>query len=54
MKLPYGVEEDIQRLPANFTSQIVIECRKGGVPRRDILDRRTAPAASVAASPDRR
>jgi len=44
MTLPHWVEEDIQKLPDNFTGQIVIECWTGGVTRRDIIDRRSAPS----------
>lgn len=43
MTLPHWVEEDIRKLPDNFTGQIVIECWDGGVTRRDIINRRSAP-----------
>lgn len=42
MTLPHWVEQDIHNLPMNFTGQIVIECYRGGVTRRDFLDRRIA------------
>jgi len=43
LELPHWVLEDIRNLPTNFTGQILIECWTGGVTRRDIIDRRTAP-----------
>ena len=43
MEIPQWVEEDIGKLPEEFTGQIVIECWSGGVTRRDIIDQRTAP-----------
>jgi hypothetical protein len=54
MDLPHWVEEDIRALPADFTGQIVVECWSGGVSRRDILDRRTAPKAGEMKKDDRK
>jgi hypothetical protein len=42
MKLPHWVEKDLEQLPMDFTGQIVIECYRGGVTRRDFIDRRIA------------
>ena len=47
MELPHWVLEDIRNLPANFTGQVIVECWTGGVTRRDIVDRRTAPAGEA-------
>lgn len=44
MELPHWVLEDLRNLPTNFTGEIRIECWTGGVTRRDIIDRRPAPA----------
>lgn len=43
MQLPVWVEKDIKALPDRFNGQIVIEIWDGGVTRRDIVERRTAP-----------
>lgn len=43
MELPDWVERDIRSLPERFTGQIVVEVWDGGVTRRDIIERRTAP-----------
>lgn len=43
MTLPHWVEEDIRKLPSNFTGQVLLECWTGGITRRDIIDRRSAP-----------
>lgn len=45
MQIPDWVERDIQQLPARFTGQIVLEVWDGGVTRREIVDRKTAPKA---------
>jgi hypothetical protein len=45
MDLPYWVEEDIRKLPADFTGQlvIVIDCWTGGVSRLETKTSRQAP-----------
>jgi hypothetical protein len=43
MEFPYWVAEDIQRLPANFTGQLVVECWQGGVTRVDTKTSRQSP-----------
>jgi hypothetical protein len=43
MDLPAWVEQDIKQLPERFTGQVTIEIWDGGVTRREITERRTAP-----------
>ncbi|HYM89947.1 MAG TPA: hypothetical protein VES92_12630 [Nitrospiraceae bacterium] len=43
MELPHWVTEDIQRLPADFTGQLVLEVWRGAVTRVDTKTCRKAP-----------
>ena len=54
MELPYWVEEDIRKLPADFTGQIVIECWHGGVTRVDTKTSRQAPKVGEMKKDDRK
>ena len=47
MVLPTWVEDDIRDLPVTFTGQILIEVWDGGVTRREITERRTAPKGTA-------
>jgi hypothetical protein len=45
MNLPQWVQKDIEKLPADFTGQIVIVWWQGGVTRLETKTIRTAPKA---------
>ena len=54
MNLPLWVQEDIDRLPAEFTGQIVVEYWQGRVTRLDTKTSRTAPKAGEMKQNDRK
>lgn len=43
MTTPHWVEKEIEKLPNEFTGQIVMECYRGGVTRVDTKTSRVAP-----------
>ncbi len=53
MNLPHWVQEDIDRLPAEFTGQIVIVWWQGGVTRIETKTSRTAPKVGEMKKHDR-
>lgn len=48
MLMPKWTQDEIERLPKDFTGQIVLECWQGGVTRVDTLTRRQAPKVQEA------
>ncbi|MBC7839479.1 MAG: hypothetical protein H7Y39_12685 [Nitrospiraceae bacterium] len=53
MNLPLWVQEDIERLPAEFTGQIVVVWWQGGVSRVETKTIRTAPKVGEMKQVDR-